>query len=388
MINVSFVTDMHRYIIIINCLLLFVGCQTSEEKYDTPEEEIIPLEFARGFQLMQKNGYSVVSIFDPWNKDQLYHTYFMGPEDIITQLEVKPGTTAVVTPVQTLAISGSPYVGFSTLLGLGDKIVGVDRYDLVYDASLVKKCEEGKIQQFGEADRINYEVMAEMDPDVMITSGFPQSEEKLEKVHQLGIPTLLMLEWQEQNPLGRAEWIKVIGLLTGKYADAVEHFHQVVQTYSGLAGQHYQDSGKTIMCGHVWEGVWYTPGGSNYLTSMILNAGFRYAWKDTKENGSVPLSMEAIIEKQLDANVWINPGKITSLEQLKGVDERYGDFAAFKSGDVFANDKRARGMANDFWETGAANPHLILNDLVNLNRDSIADSLLYYFRRIPQNHED
>ena len=54
----------------------------------------------------------------------------------------------------------------------------------------------------------------------------PEVKEKLE---QLGIPVLVERSSYEESPLGRVEWIKLYGLLTGQLDTAEQFFEKSVQ---------------------------------------------------------------------------------------------------------------------------------------------------------------
>ena len=65
-------------------------------------------------------------------------------------------------------------------------------------------------------------------------------------------------------------------------------------------------------------------------------------------------------------------------------DERLGDFNALQSGKVFNSINRiTRGQANDYWESGIINPHLILADLIAIfHPDLLSDHQLFYYQQI------
>ena len=54
----------------------------------------------------------------------------------------------------------------------------------------------------------------------------PEVKEKLEA---LGIPVLVERSSYETDPLGRMEWIKLYGALTGHYAEAAAFFDSRMQ---------------------------------------------------------------------------------------------------------------------------------------------------------------
>lgn len=96
------------------------------------------------------------------------------------------------------------------------------------------------------------------------------------------------------------------------------------------------------------------------------------------------LSLEAVLDKALDADVWVHPGMATTLAELQANDERFAQFAAFRNGAVYNNNKRLNPYGgNDYWESGVTNPHLLLADLIAiLHPELLPDHELYYYQQL------
>lgn len=375
---------MHRTLVLIG-LSLLLGCSSSdtEQGTSTPNLQIVPIDHAKNFTLQSVNGYTVLTLKDPWSKGEIYHTYFFGSKDQLDALVVQRGTTKVVTPVERVVVSGSPYIGYLDRIGSADKIVGVDRHDLVYSETVRKRIEEGKVAHFGEVGQLNIEVLASTKPDLFITSGYPESPEKLQKVTDLGIPILFGLEWHETDPLARLEWLKVFGALTNQYPDAEKLYHDEQLQYQSKQPVVLSEVRMNVMSGSVWDGVWYTPGGNSYMAKLMHDAGIQYAFYDNEETGSFAASMEVVVEAQSEADVWINPGDVKSLTEMKENEVRYTAFKAFRNGMVYNYDARRVGNANAFWEQAVVYPSVLLHDLDLIGRGNAHDSMLYFYRKLP-----
>ena len=83
-----------------------------------------------------------------------------------------------------------------------------------------------------------------------------------------------MSDYMEQTPLGRAEWIKFIGLLFGKKAvadsifSATERNYSALKTMAGAVPERPEVISETMT-----NGVWYVPGGASYKAVMYADAG-------------------------------------------------------------------------------------------------------------------
>ncbi len=375
---------MHRTAILLG-LLFLVGCSSKEPDHGAGvfDLQIIQIEHAKNFTLQSVDGYTVLTLKDPWSKGEIYHTYFLGAREQLDALTVQPGTTKVVTPLERLVVSGSPYIGYLDRLGLADKIVGVDRHDLVYSEIVRHRIENGEVAHFGEVGQLNIEVMAATTPDLFITSGYPESPEKLKKVTDLGIPILFGLEWHETDPLARLEWLKVFGAFTNQFQDAVKIYEDEKKLYETNRVPVLSNPRMNVMTGSVWDGVWYTPGGNSYMAKLMRDAEMQYAFYSNEETGSFAASMEVIVEAQSEADVWINPGDVKSLAEMKENETRYTAFKAFRNGMVYNYDAKRVGNANAFWEQAVVYPSVLLRDLELIGRGNAHDSMLYFYRKLP-----
>jgi len=101
--------------------------------------------------------------------------------------------------------------------------------------------------------------------------------------------------------------------------------------------------------------------------------------------GSIPLAFEAVFAKAGEADYWLNVGYVGSLADLKAMDARYADFAAFQKGNVWNNDARTTANGgNDYYESAVAHPEVVLADLIKIfHPDLLPDHELVYYRQLP-----
>ncbi len=138
-----------------------------------------------------------------------------------------------------------------------------------------------------------------------------------------------------------------------------------------------------VLFGNSFKGTWYMPGGNSYLSALAADAGFSYPFSSTDERGSLPLSFEVVAHEFKQAKYWINVSA-KNLDYLQKEDQRYGLFRAFQDKQIYTFNKRVRHeIANDYWESGVVNPHLVLKDLVSISCPELLDNYeLYYYIRL------
>jgi len=185
---------------------------------------------------------------------------------------------------------------------------------------------------------------------------------------ELGLPVVIDGEWNEATPLGRAEWLKFIACFFGREAEAEKLFSNIETSYYNLkklaAGAAPRPR---ILANAPFQGSWAVPGGKSYMAALIADAGGDYLWADNDSSGGLSLSLEAVYEKALSADIWLSPGAADSLKSLSAMDPRFSALRVFSEGRVYSNRLRALSSgANDYFESGAMHPELVLSDLIKI----------------------
>lgn len=98
------------------------------------------------------------------------------------------------------------------------------------------------------------------------------------------------------------------------------------------------------------------------------------------------MNFEAVYPIALKADYWLNVSMTTvdSKQAVLDKDARYADFKAFKTGNLYSYSKRVNSRgSNDFWESGAVSPHLVLADLIKImHPDLLPNHQLVYYKQL------
>jgi iron complex transport system substrate-binding protein len=95
--------------------------------------------------------------------------------------------------------------------------------------------EQGKVPDVGYGQNLNYELMVNLKPDLVMVYGIGSEVTSYTgKLEELGIPVVMVAEYLEESPLGKAEWIKFIGALFEKEQMAGEYFQKIEKEYNRL----------------------------------------------------------------------------------------------------------------------------------------------------------
>ena len=123
------------------------------------------------------------------------------------------------------------------------------------------------------------------------------------------------------------------------------------------------DTPKSVLVNIPYADQWYIPGGDNYMTRLIQDAGGTVLGAVPGRFESSVISVEKAYELAQEADCWLNPGWCATKAQLRSVHPLFADFPVLGKS-VWNNTKQSTpGGGNAFWETGPAHPDLILEDL-------------------------
>ena len=183
---------------------------------------------------------------------------------------------------------------------------------------------------------------------------------------EVGIPLMPHLGYKENSPLGQTEWIRLIGLLLGREAEANALFQSIETEYNDLKQLATGvEKRPTVFSGEMRGGNWYAVGGRNFLAQLFRDAGADYFLKDDPNTGGVTLDFETIYRAAAETDYWriLNSydGRF-GYDALKAEDERYADFKAFKNkGVIYCNLKHT-----PYYEEAPMYPNLLLKDFIKV----------------------
>lgn len=376
-------------IIIVLVLLLTVlnSCHVRKGEHTDSDSEATENYAAGRFSLQKNDSCTVLTITDPWQGAQgIRDVYYLVRKDAKRSISADPGSVIHV-PVTRLICTSTTHLAMVSALGDEDALVGVSGAGFIYNEAIAEKIHTGSVKDVGFETGLNSEQLIKCNPDLIMMYGIgTESAAQVSKVRELGYNVMFNADYLETDPLGKAEWIKVFGALFCREKKADSIFALVADSYNYLKKFIEQNASEkpAVLLGMPFRDTWFISPGNSYISNLIKDAGGRYLWQDTESNVSMPLSLESVFLKSLKADYWINTGSAGSKNEIASVDQRFSSMPAFKKGNLFNNDKRiSAGGGNDYWESGAVNPHIILKDIASILHPGLfRDHELYYYRKI------
>lgn len=334
-------------------------------------------QFAKGFTISEGEKWTKLVVFSPWQSGQILQTYYLVRSN---EIAVPNDGIRVKVPIQRISLTSSTHIGFLKALNCLESVYGICSPEIVYNQELFEPKDGHKVSNTGDAMTPNVELIVRTSPDVVMVSTYAQGDAATAKLNSVGLPVLYNNEWTENDPLARAEWIRVVGALYDKLPQADSIFAEVVQSYEALKIQTEQVKKKrTIMSGNNFRGTWYMPAGQTFMGQLFKDAGADYAFQNDTSHFSIPLGIESVIHTFRDADVWVGcPAK--SLAELKQMDEKHTWFKSYQNGEVYNFAKRTTSTGgNDFWELGVVRPDYILQDLIKILYPELVEDKEFIF---------
>ncbi len=290
------------------------------------------------------------------------HVFISNPQD---EGEAKATEIVVTKPSSRFICMTALQLGNFEALQLEDKVVGIPSLNYLFSSVVNAQVEQGTTVRIGKEGNFDIESVIAAQPDFIFVSASKHGG--YESVKDCGIPLIPHHGYKETNPLGQAEWIKLVGLLTGESRRANAVFASIEQKYNQLKSEvaALPDLVKrpTVVSGRQLRDGWYIVGGRSYMAAIFADAGADYIMKDNEETGGTTLDFELMYAKGMEADFWQTDGSFDgdfTLADLAAEDERYADLRAYKEKRVmFCNLSQT-----PYRELSPVEPHILLADFV------------------------
>ena len=307
-----------------------------------------------------KSGY-YVNVSCPWN-DKSLGEFYLYPDtlELPNELENK---IVIRTPVKSvIAYSSTQWSVFLELDEI-ERVKGILESNYTDNVVIKRLMAENKIEDVGIETSLKTEIAINLHPDVILYTPY-STVPKTEIGDLTGAVMFPFADYLENHPLGRAEWLKLIGYLTCREKDTDKWFNDIVTRYESLKNicQNVEKR-PTVFSDLPFEGQWYLPGGASYIAQIFHDAGADYIWKDNNSTASLPVDAETVLSKARDADFWriMNSTNTKySYERLAVENELYTYFKAYKNRNILVCDIRESG----YFEKSEYEPDILLKDFV------------------------
>ena len=353
----------------------------------TPAGEPLETPYAKTFSVVERAGYRIVDIeasVVTWGGTA------GGPPQrarlaLVPRGQEPPPLTGdladasvIRTPVQRIAVNDQPHEAMLRALGAEDRIVAVGGHNS-YDDDLRRKARSGEIQQIGYGWHMppTLDALVAARPDVLVARMADLTHtQHMERVESLGIPVVPTFIDAEPHYLGRVAWVRLMGLLTGKEAEAEAFVEMVAREVDRLKAIAAEQPRRSVL----W--AWYRSAGNRWAVTqrnadaalirdanaeLVLGAG-----DDPELDAFSDLSTERLLRDATGADCWMIRDPLSSVFDDRAVLQR---FQAYRDGCVFWEPGKRHPTADswELWEMGTIRPDWHLADIMKMLHPDLRD---------------
>jgi iron complex transport system substrate-binding protein len=183
----------------------------------------------------------------------------------------------------TYVLSGITQLQFLKALQEDSAVIGLFDANYFNDSVVSSRLVKGEILNFKQANAPDWELLIKHSNSIVL--GYSSFNMDAEMIKNLKLTVLPINEFQENHPLGKAEWIKVFGVISGKYALADSIFKKIEARYLAAKPSENDSSHKPkVIAGEYYDGVWTVPGSDSYIATLVADAGGEYIVKNEKKS--------------------------------------------------------------------------------------------------------
>ncbi|MYN67665.1 MAG: ABC transporter substrate-binding protein [Acidobacteria bacterium] len=365
----------------------------------TVEGETLETPYAETFSVVERDGYRIVDIeasVVTWGGAA------GGPPQrarlVLVPRGLEPPTltgdladaTLIRTPVQRIAVNDQPHEAMLRALGVEDRIVAVGGHNS-YDDDLRRMARSGRIQQIGYGWHMppTLDALVAAEPEVLVARMADLTHtQHMERVESLGIPFVPTFIDAEPHYMGRVAWVLLMGLLTGKEAEADAFVQMVAEEIDRLKAVAEEQPRRSVL----W--AWYKSAGNrwavtqrNAIAALIRDANAELvlgADDDPELDTFSELSTERLLRDATGADCWMIRDPLSAVFDDRAVLSR---FKAYRDDCVFWEQGKRHPDADtwELWEMGAIRPDWQLADIMKMLHPELRDGEWRYL--VPETWE-
>ncbi|WP_459129233.1 ABC transporter substrate-binding protein [Guggenheimella bovis] len=300
------------------------------------EEELL---YAKNFTLTHyKDGYKMFTVSSAPDKK-----FLLVPEGKEAPSSLDGDVVILKAPIQRIHMVSTGMAALCDAIGGLDRVASTGTPAKKWFVDEIKKrVESGKIKFAGSYSAPDFETLTGLNIDLEIDTTMLSSKPEIQKKYEeLGIPVIIETSSKEGHPLGKVEWIKLIGAIVDKEKEANEFFLDSVKKVEEVSK--VPKSGKTVAMFYVspTNNTVSARNGGDYMAKMIELAGGEYIMKDVnpQKSGLEKMNYEEVYTRCKDADIvfYLNYFKdqVKNIDDFYAINDLFKEFKAVKEGRLY-----------------------------------------------------
>ena len=353
----------------------------------------IPMQAAQTFRVFERDDYRIVDMraaIVNWGGEAVGQEQFdrlvlvpkgVPAPDLTGDLA---DATLIRTPVMAIASNTGFHEAITKVLGINDRIVAIGGAKS-YDDDVRNRALSGKIRQIGYGwhSPPHIDALIASQPDVLLMSiGDLANAGAKSRIEDLGIPVVPIFLENEPDYMGRVDYVRLIGMLTGREKQADAFAAMVADNVDAIRSQAASYPTRTLISAWFAGGDSWKPTVRNADAKLLRDANGRNLLEmpdDRQKDSFTEISTEEMIARGAEADCWImrdsHSAPFTQVSTLRR-------FKAYREGCIFAADGmvKAHVDAFDYYEMAVIRPDWLLRDLAMMLHPQMRDTPFRYIR--------
>lgn len=342
------------------------------------------MKYAENLRVVRYSDYTVAVLRNPWDTLKTLRTYVLVDRQDSLPERMPENAMVVRIPLERCMVYSSVHCSLFNELGALRRIAGICGLEYMNVPEIKEGCRNGSIVDCGNSLNPDVERIIDLHPDAILLSPF-ENNDGYGKLGKLGIPLVECADYMETSPLGRAEWMRFYGLLTGTSGRADSLFREVEKEYlrvKELAAR--SEKRPTVISDLKYGSVWYISGGGSTTGKLFADAGADYVFSDVKNSGSVPMAFETVFDKGQLADCWLikyNHPEDKTYRALAAEYAPYSRFQAFRERRIYG----CNTYRIPYYEETPFHPDRLLKDMVKIfHPELLGDYQTRYFMKLEE----
>lgn len=376
---------MNKYLFLnIICLIIILSSCSNNSSRTSMEKGTN--EYATYFKITENEKDTTIEVKEKlYDNSDDFNSYFLTSNfDFFNKRGISQNVIKI--PLKRVICMSTGHVAYLNTLGEIGSIIAVSGSKYINNEQIIDLIKQNKIADVGYESSLNYELILSLKPDMIFTYGVSgENNSYIDKLRQLGIPVLVLGDFNENHPLGKLEYLKLFGALFSKQHIADSIFNAKKTSYLEIKDKLSKIEKKpNVLLNAPWKETWYLPGADSYMTKLINDAGANVLGAKPNTSISGSSNIEEVYRLSLSADYWLNPNSYNTIKSLKQALPLFNNIKVVKEGNIYNNIKKITSSGgSDFWENGVIEPEIILMDLAKIfHPDMFVDHEFRYYIKL------
>lgn len=337
----------------------------------------LELKYASGFSVDYcEGGYKIIT-------DGVGKEFLWVPEGA----EV-PETDMIVlqAPLTELGCFATTHAVPLKALGKLDLVTMVTtKRDSWHMPQIQEQMDAGKTTYVGKTKEPDFELISAIHPQLTFVTANTSaaSDEVLMKFDELGIEWMAYLGNEENHPLGRIEWVKLVGALLDMEDEAEAFFNETEARVEAVVAKVGDCEDKpTINQTFVFDGVVYVRNDDDYVNKMLSMAGGANIFEGLapEQTGNTKVTIEEFYAQTENLDVLIydttSDVNVKTVSDIVAYGEYLSNMKAIQDGNVW-------GIAANYWQSADDVATMIEELYTIMYAPEEATNLNYFYKLEP-----